>query len=115
MYYCVMFAGQVESWDLRGTHMMETLDALAWRRSEYVREVVWAHNSHLGDARATQMGRRGELNLGQLARQRHRDWVFLIGFTTHTGTVSAAREWDKPAEARLERVSHYSRARMADQ
>jgi erythromycin esterase-like protein len=103
MYYRAMFAGQVESWNLRDTHMMETLDALmAWttRRSEYARAVVWAHNSHFGDARATQMGAWGELNLGQLARERHGDRVFLIGFTTHTGTVTAAREWNEPAERR---------------
>src|SRR5262245_33253550 len=101
MYYRAMFAGQVESWNLRDTHMMETLGALmGWttRRSGYVRAVVWAHNSHLGDARATQMGSSGELNLGQLARERHGDRAFLIGFTTHTGTVTAAREWDEPAE-----------------
>jgi erythromycin esterase-like protein len=102
-YYRAMFAGQVESWNLRDTHMMETLDALmAWttRRSGYSRAIVWAHNSHLGDARATQMGACGELNLGQLARERHGDRVFLIGFTTHAGTVTAAREWDQPAERR---------------
>jgi erythromycin esterase-like protein len=102
-YYRAMFGGQVESWNLRDTHMMETLDALLeWttRRSGYARAVVWAHNSHLGDARATQMGQWGELNLGQLARQRHGDKAFLIGFTTHTGSVTAAREWDAPAEQR---------------
>jgi erythromycin esterase-like protein len=103
LYYRGMFAGQVESWNLRDTHMMETLDALmAWttRRSGYARAIVWAHNSHLGDARATQMGAWGEVNLGQLARERHGDRVFLLGFTTHTGTVTAAREWDQPAERR---------------
>ena len=103
MYYRAMVGGQVESWNLRDTHMMETLDALmSWttKRSGYARAVVWAHNSHLGDARATQMGAWGELNLGQLARERHGDQVFLIGFTTHTGTVTAAREWDEPAERR---------------
>ena len=102
-YYRAMFGGQVESWNLRDTHMMETLDALLeWttRRSEYARAVVWAHNSHLGDARATQMGEWGELNLGQLARQRYGDKAFLVGFTTHAGTVTAAREWDAPAEQR---------------
>jgi erythromycin esterase-like protein len=61
---------------------------------------VWAHNSHLGDARATQMSDWGELNLGQLARERHGKHAFLLGFTTHTGTVTAAREWDGPAERR---------------
>src|SRR5262245_51060619 len=103
MYYRTMFAGQVASWNLRNTHMMETLDALlAWttRRSSYARAVVWAHNSHLGDARATQMGAWGELNLGQLAREHHAERVFLLGFTTHMGTVTAAREWDAAAERR---------------
>jgi erythromycin esterase-like protein len=102
-YYRAMFGGHVESWNLRDTHMMETLDALlAWttRQAGYARAVVWAHNSHLGDARATQMGDWGELNLGQLARERHGDRAFLVGFTTHTGTVTAAREWDEPAERR---------------
>ena len=100
-YYRTMFGGHVESWNLRDTHMMETLDALlAWtaQRAGYARAVVWAHNSHLGDARATQMSDWGELNLGQLARERHGERSFLIGFTTHTGTVTAAREWDEPAE-----------------
>jgi erythromycin esterase-like protein len=102
-YYRTMFAGHVESWNLRDTHMMETLDALlAWttKRAGYARAVVWAHNSHLGDMRATQMGNRGELNLGQLARERHGDRVSLVGFTTHVGTVTAAREWDEPAARR---------------
>lgn len=102
-YYRAMFGGQVESWNLRDTHMMETLDALmAWtsKRSGYARAVIWAHNSHVGDARATQMGDWGELNLGQLARERHGDAAFLVGFTTHTGTVTAARDWGEPAQRR---------------
>jgi erythromycin esterase-like protein len=102
-YYRAMFGGHVNSWNLRETHMMETLDALIdWtaRRAGYARAVVWAHNSHVGDARATQMADCGGLNLGRLARERHGDLVFLIGFTTHTGTVTAARAWDQPAELR---------------
>ena len=102
-YYRTMFAGHVESWNLRDTHMMETLDALlerTTRRAGYARAVVWAHNSHLGDARATQMGNWGQTSLGQLARERHGDRAFLIGLTTHTGTVTAARDWDAPAERR---------------
>jgi erythromycin esterase-like protein len=102
-YYRSMFGGRAESWNLRDTHMMETLDALiTWtrRRSGVARAVVWAHNSHLGDARATQMGEWGELNLGQLARQRYSRDAYLVGFTTHTGTVTAARDWDEPAERR---------------
>jgi erythromycin esterase-like protein len=107
-YYRSMFGGRSESWNLRDTHMMETLDALVtWtrRRSGIARAVVWAHNSHLGDARATQMGEWGELNLGQLARQRYGRDAYLVGFTTHTGTVTAARDWDEPAERRQVRPS----------
>jgi erythromycin esterase-like protein len=107
-YYRAMFAGHVDSWNLRDSHMMDTLDALlAWtaRRAGYARAVVWAHNSHIGDARATQMADAGELNLGQLARERLGNDVFLLGFTTHTGTVTAAREWDEPAERRRIRPS----------
>ena len=107
-YYRSMFGGRVESWNIRDTHMMETLDALvqwAQQRSGEARAVVWAHNSHLGDARATQMGQWGELNLGQLARQKYGDDACLIGFTTHAGTVTAARDWDEPAEMRQVRPS----------
>jgi erythromycin esterase-like protein len=107
-YYRAMFAGRVESWNLRDTHMMETLQALmAWteRQAGTARAVVWAHNSHLGDARATQMGDWGELNLGQLVRQEFRSDACLVGFSTHTGTVTAARDWDSPAEQRRVRPS----------
>lgn len=107
-YYRIMFGGRVESWNLRDTHMMETLDALIdWtrRRSGDAKAVVWAHNSHLGDARATQMGTWGELNLGQLVRQKYGDAACLIGFTTHVGTVTAARDWDEAAECRQVRPS----------
>ena len=107
-YYRSMFGGRVESWNLRDTHMMETLDALCeWigRHAGAARAVVWAHNSHLGDARATQMGDWGELNVGQLVRQKYGDRAFLIGFSTHTGTVTAARDWDGPAEQRHVRPS----------
>ena len=107
-YYRAMFAGRVESWNLRDTHMMETLQALmAWigRQAGTARAVVWAHNSHLGDARATQMGEWGELNLGQLVRQEFGGEACLIGFSTHAGTVTAARDWDSPAEQRRVRPS----------
>jgi erythromycin esterase-like protein len=102
-YYRAMFAGRSESWNLRDRHMYETLEALLTHVRQThgrARAVVWAHNSHLGDARATQMGRGGELNLGQLVRERHGGDAWLIGFTTHTGTVTAARTWDDPAEKR---------------
>jgi erythromycin esterase-like protein len=81
--------------------MVETLDALVeqlGRRSERAKVAVWAHNSHLGDARATEMAQRGELNVGQLIRSKYGREAVLIGFTTHHGTVTAASDWDGPAE-----------------
>jgi erythromycin esterase-like protein len=107
-YYRAMFRGNVESWNVRDTHMMETLETLVGhirRMSGDARAVVWAHNSHLGDARATEMGSRGELNLGQLVRQRYGAQARLIGFTTHAGTVTAASNWDEPATRKRVRPS----------
>jgi erythromycin esterase-like protein len=107
-YYRAMFQGRVSSWNLRDTHMFETLQAL-WQHLEGQRPgakvVVWAHNSHLGDARATRMGDEGELNLGQLVRQRHDREALLVGFLTHEGTVTAADEWDGPAKRKRVRPS----------
>jgi erythromycin esterase-like protein len=100
-YYRSMFHGRVSSWNLRDTHMVETLDALVGhldRLGGRSKVVLWAHNSHLGDARATQMGQGGEVNIGQLVRERHDGDTALIGFTTYTGTVTAASDWDEPAE-----------------
>jgi erythromycin esterase-like protein/predicted phosphoribosyltransferase len=101
-YYRTMFSGHVSSWNLRDTHMVDTLDALADHLSRQKRDpakiVVWAHNSHLGDARATEAAARGELNVGQLVRERHPGDGRSIGFTTFTGTVTAADDWDGPAE-----------------
>jgi erythromycin esterase-like protein/predicted phosphoribosyltransferase len=100
-YYRSMFRGRVSSWNLRDRHMAETLEELVAhleRRGGRTKVVVWAHNSHLGDARATQMGGEGELNLGQLVRERHGDDSRLIGFSTYAGTVTAASEWGGPAE-----------------
>jgi erythromycin esterase-like protein len=100
-YYRSMFRGRVSSWNLRDTHMADTLDALVAHLRSRGREgkvVVWAHNSHLGDARATEMGAGGEINLGQLTRERHADDAVLVGFTTHTGTVTAAHDWGDAAE-----------------
>ena len=107
-YYRAMFRGGAASWNLRDRHMMATLEALRehlrqTRRLD--RAVVWAHNSHLGDARATAMGTGGELNLGQLVRERHGTAGCLIGMTTHTGTVTAAMGWDAPAELKDVRAS----------
>lgn len=107
-YYRAMFQGRVSSWNLRDTHMFETLQAL-WPHLEGQRPdtkvVVWAHNSHLGDARATRMGDEGELNLGQLVRQRYSREALLVGFLTHEGTVTAADEWDGPAKLKRVRPS----------
>jgi erythromycin esterase-like protein len=106
-YYRTMFRGRVSSWNLRDRHMAETLEALLAhfdRQQPPVRAVVWAHNSHIGDARATEMGESGELNIGQLTRERHGDAAVLVGFTTYNGTVTAASDWDQPAE--VKRVRH---------
>jgi erythromycin esterase-like protein len=100
-YYRSMFGGRISSWNLRDGHMAETLRELVAhldRTGRRTKVVVWAHNSHLGDARATQMGEQGELNLGQLVRQEHGRDAVLVGFTTYTGTVTAASDWDAPAE-----------------
>jgi erythromycin esterase-like protein/predicted phosphoribosyltransferase len=100
-YYRSMFLEDVSSWNLRDGHMVETLDAVTQhlgRHGERAKIVVWAHNSHLGDARATEMGRRGELNVGQLVREKYGRDAVLIGFTTHHGTVTAASDWGAPAE-----------------
>jgi erythromycin esterase-like protein len=102
-YYRSIFRGRESSWNLRDRHMAETLEALRAHFAEQgdtPRLVVWAHNSHLGDARATRMGEEGELNVGQLARERYGGAVRLVGFTTYTGSVSAARDWDEPVERR---------------
>lgn len=102
-YYRTMFSAHVSSWNLRDHHMAGTLEALASHLRAPARDlpakiVVWAHNSHVGDARATEAGRCGEWTLGQLARERYREQAFLIGLTTYEGTVTAASDWDAPAE-----------------
>jgi erythromycin esterase-like protein/pyrimidine operon attenuation protein/uracil phosphoribosyltransferase len=100
-YYRTMFGGRADSWNLRDHHMMDTLQELMRfldRTRPDARVVVWAHNSHLGDARATEMSERGELNVGQLARQAFGGNAVLVGFTTYTGTVTAASHWDGAAQ-----------------
>jgi erythromycin esterase-like protein len=100
-YYRTMFRGGASSWNLRDTHMADTLAALTQfldATGTRARIVVWAHNSHLGDARATELGARGEINVGQLVRERYPDQSMSIGFTTFEGTVTAASDWDAPAE-----------------
>jgi erythromycin esterase-like protein len=100
-YYRGMFHGRVSSWNMRDNHMVETLQALERHLQALTgqaRMAVWAHNSHLGDASATEMGDLGEWNVGQLARDRWGDEAVLVGFSTHGGTVTAASAWDAPAE-----------------
>src|SRR5436189_565689 len=100
-YYRAMFRGRVESWNLRDQHMAETLGALVSHlntQGQTVKVAVWEHNSHLGDARATYMTDYGELNVGQLVRERYGSEAVLVGLTTYKGTVTAASDWDGPAE-----------------
>ncbi len=105
-YYRAMFHGRVASWNLRDQHMTDTLtELLAFLDRDWpqARVIVWAHNSHLGDARATELGEHGELNVGELVRTRFDASAALVGFTTYTGTVTAASEWDGPAETKTVR------------
>jgi erythromycin esterase-like protein len=100
-YYRTMYLGEVSSWNLRDRHMVETLDAMVdflGRLGSTPKVVIWAHNSHLGDARATEMGGRHEWNVGQLVREKYDGKAILVGFTTYEGTVTAASNWDAPAE-----------------
>jgi erythromycin esterase-like protein/adenine/guanine phosphoribosyltransferase-like PRPP-binding protein len=102
-YYRTMLHGRAASWNLRDRHMTETLFELRRfldRAGRGARVVVWAHNSHVGDARATEMGESGELNVGQLVRERLGAGAVLVGFSTFSGTVTAADEWDGPAHRR---------------
>ena len=99
-YYRSMFRGRASSWNLRDRHMVETIEALVahLNGSRQPRAIIWAHNSHLGDARATELSQRGELNVGQLVRERFANEAVLVGFTTHHGTVTAASDWGAIAE-----------------
>ncbi|ANN70593.1 protein-L-isoaspartate(D-aspartate) O-methyltransferase [Bordetella bronchialis] len=102
-YYRTLYQGPAQSWNLRDTHMFETLAHLLEARGPASRAVVWAHNSHIGDASATEMGRvRDEINIGQLCRERYGSEAALVGFGTYAGTVAAAEDWDGPM--RLMRV-----------
>ena len=117
-YYRIMYHGAAESWNLRDTHMFETLCQLLEAKGPESRAIVWAHNSHIGNAAHTEMGQvREELNLGQLCKEKYGEKARLIGFGTHSGTVAAATDWDDPMEVKqvrpslpgsYERVSHDS-------
>lgn len=102
-YYRTMSGGRVSSWNLRDTHMAQTLEDLTRHLSRSggrAKVVVWEHNSHIGDARQTEMGTAGEVNVGQLVRQAHPDEAFLVGLTTYRGTVTAASDWTASPSAR---------------
>jgi len=97
-YYRAMYQGATESWNLRDRHMFQTLQALLTHRGDAARAVVWAHNSHVGNAAATAMGWQGEFNIGELCRMAHGDEAVSIGFGTNTGIVAAASDWGGPTE-----------------
>ena len=100
-YYRVMYQGSAASWNLRDTHMFETLNMILNAKGADSKAIVWAHNSHIGNAAFTDMGmNRGELNIGQLAKEKFRDKARLIGFGTHSGTVAAADDWGQPMKVK---------------
>jgi protein-L-isoaspartate(D-aspartate) O-methyltransferase len=105
-YYRVMYYGGAGSWNLRDQHMFETLEALLHFHGPDAKVVVWEHNSHVGDAAATEMGVRGELNVGHFCRQTFGTKAYLLGFGTDHGTVAAAHDWDGPMEVIPVRPSH---------
>lgn len=99
LYYRTMIRGGSASWNVRDTHMMETLDRLLKHHGPQSKAIVWEHNTHVGDARATDMARAGMVNIGQLARQEYGDDVFIAGFSSYAGSVIAGEEWGAPMEA----------------
>ena len=105
-YYRAIYWGSSESWNLRDAHMLSTLQAVLAHRGATSKAVVWAHNSHVGDASATEMRERGETNLGELARRSWGQGAYLIGMGTHHGTVAAAAAWDAPMRVRTLLPSH---------
>lgn len=105
-YYRSLFINEVNNWNLRDTHMMETVDQILdfhKNQGQDPKIVIWAHNSHVGNAAATQMGDRGELNIGQLVKEKYGSKAFNLGFTTYNGTVSAASDWHGPVERKTVR------------
>ena len=105
-YYRTMYYAENNSWNQRDQHMFETLQSVIAHRGPKAKVVIWEHNSHIGDARATQMSARGELNIGQLAREEYGNDAYLIGFGTDHGTVAAASEWGGPMEVKQVQPSH---------
>lgn len=105
-YYRAMYSGSRASWNLRDQHMFETLQVLRSSRGPDAKIVVWEHNSHVGDASATEMGARGEHNVGMLCRRQFGDDAYLVGFGTDHGTVAAATKWGGPMRVEDVRPSH---------
>jgi len=105
-YYRLMYYGSRASWNLRDTHMFETLKHILEHHGAASKAVIWAHNSHVGDASATEMGRRGEHNIGQLCRDQFGEVCYSIGFGTNDGTVAAASGWDEPMQIMDVRPAH---------
>ena len=105
-YYRIMYYGSRASWNLRDSHMFETLKTLLDFYGQDSKAVIWAHNSHVGDASATEMAIRGEHNIGQLCRQEFKSRAYLIGFGTDRGTVAAASDWDGPMQIKSVRPAH---------
>jgi len=97
-YYRIMYYGSRASWNLRDTHMFQTLETLLTFYGPESKAVIWAHNSHVGDAAATEFAARGEFNLGHLCRTEFGNRAYLVGFGTNRGTVAAASSWDAPME-----------------
>jgi erythromycin esterase-like protein len=101
-----MYHGSVASWNLRDRHMFETLETLLAFHGPAAKAVVWEHNSHIGDSAATEMGVRGEQNVGRLCRRAFGPEAYLVGFGTDQGTVAAAADWDAPMEVMRVRPAH---------
>ncbi|WP_404377052.1 erythromycin esterase family protein [Vreelandella aquamarina] len=117
-YYRLMYRGSTQSWNLRDRHMFNTLQQLIQAKGPDAKVVVWAHNSHIGNASATEMGWQGQFNIGELCRTAYGDQAVLIGFGTHTGYVAAADNWDSPMQIKqvvpsradsFERIFHETR------
>lgn len=105
-YYRTMYYAENNSWNQRDRHMFETLQSVMAHYGPDAKAVIWAHNSHVGDASATQMSARGEFNIGQLVRKEYGEKAYIIGFGTDHGTVAAASEWGGPMEVKQVRPSH---------
>lgn len=104
-YYRTMYSSMYSSWNLRDEHMFETLQLLLGFKGKDAKCIVWAHNSHIGNAAATDMKTKGEFNIGQLCRGKFGEDIYSIGFGTHEGSVAAASEWNGPMQIKQVRPS----------